>query len=80
MRRFLAAVALGTALALAAVGPALADASPQASCLGQGASGVPPGTKDEVAHTITALAQATGTTHGQIVSGFAQQHSGCPLP
>ena len=80
MRRVLVAILLSGALALAAVGSALADASDQASCLGQGASGVPPGTKDEVAHQITALAQATGTTHGQIVSGFAQQHSGCPLP
>jgi hypothetical protein len=78
MRRLLAAILLAGALAAGAVGPALAAASDQASCLGQGASGAQPGTKDDVAQYITAAARASGTTHGAIVSGFAQQHSGCP--
>ena len=78
MRRAFVAILVSGALALGAVSPALA-ANDRSSCLGQGASGAQPGTKDDVAQYINKVAQATGTTHGAIVSGFAQQHGGCPV-
>ena len=36
-------------------------------------------TEDDVAQYINEVAQATGTTHGAIVSGFAREHGGCPV-
>jgi hypothetical protein len=55
-----------------------------ASCLGATASSVPPGTKDDVALLITELATQEGTTHGALVSSFAQQTGLCvslpPIP
>jgi ABC-type glycerol-3-phosphate transport system substrate-binding protein len=47
-----------------------------ASCLGATASSVAPGTKDDVALFITELANLEGTNHGDLVSAFAQEHTG----
>jgi hypothetical protein len=85
MRRIVVALLLIIGLTLTLVAPAAAAANDtQASCLGVGASGVAPGTKDDVALFITQAAEAAGTNHGQVVSSFAQQKGACialpPVP
>lgn len=62
-----------------------ADATnPNASCLGVGASGAVPGTKDDISQFINSLAQATGTTHGAVIQPFVHQKGACivvpPVP
>jgi hypothetical protein len=84
MRRLLTILLLFGTLLLSVVGSAQAANADQASCLGVTASSVDPGTKDDVALTITAIAEANGTTHGQLVQGFAHQTGACvilpPIP
>jgi hypothetical protein len=64
---------LGTGGAQAAGNP------DHASCLGATASSVPPGTKDDVALFITALADSLGTNHGGLVSTFAHEQGLCTI-
>jgi hypothetical protein len=84
MRRSIGALLLASALLLGIVVPASAAHPEHASCLGVGASGVEPGTKDDVAIFINDLADATESTHGQLVKPFAQQKGNCvvlpPVP
>jgi hypothetical protein len=88
-RRRLQGILIGGLLLAGVVGGAMPGAAAaanesQASCLGVSASGAVPGTKDDIALFITAAARASGTTHGAIVRGFAQQTGACitvpPVP
>jgi hypothetical protein len=79
VRKLIVTLGLASVVLLGSTGSALAEANDGASCLGQSASAVPPGSKDDVAHLITTIARAEGTNHGQVVKGFAHQHSGCPF-
>jgi hypothetical protein len=79
VRKRIVAFGLVCVLLLASAGSAFAEANDGASCLGQSASAVPPGSKDDLAHLITTIARAEGTNHGQIVKDFAHQHEGCPF-
>jgi hypothetical protein len=76
-KQLLAGIVAG--MLLIGSGNAALAASDQASCLGQSASAVPPGTKDDVAHLITDIAHASGTNHGGLVSTFAHQKTNCPF-
>lgn len=82
-RAFLVSLLAGSLLA-AAPHAVLAANQNHASCIGVGASGVAPGTKDDIAEFINVLAVSTGTTHGALVEEFAQQKGACvvlpPVP
>jgi hypothetical protein len=80
-RNSLAVVVVAAVLALGSVGPAVADAHGNASCLGFEASGIaPPGSSDEfpggVAELQAFLRDSFPHETGAIVSDAAHQHLG----
>lgn len=56
----------------------------RATCLAVGASGVAPGTKDDISLFINTLADARDTTHGALIQPFVHQTGACvtlpPVP
>lgn len=84
MRRIGMVLLLAGSLLMGLVASASAANAENASCIGVGASGVEPGTKDDIAQFINVLADQLDTTHGALVKGFAQQKGECvnlpPVP
>jgi len=89
LRRLTAAVAFAAVGLVAAVPGASGAANPTASCVGAGSSSVAPGQaltpfsvpgeRATISHDVQALADAAGTTPGQLVAGSAQTHGTAPV-
>src|SRR5262245_1499053 len=83
LKRMTAAVALA-AVGLVAAVPGASGAADTASCVGAGSSSVAPGQaltpfsvpgeRATISHDVLALADAAGTTPGQLTAGAAQAH------
>ena len=89
LKRMTAAVAFAAVGLVAAVPGAFGSAADTASCVGAGSSAVSPGQalypfsvpgeRATISQDVQALADAAGTTPGQVIAGSALEHGTAPV-